>query len=70
MDEQKGEKMNKFIRRISVVLLCFVAVAAINTACSYSVSVAVTEGTASDVIDDTQTTTPDINANLSVPLTP
>lgn len=39
------------------------------SACTYTnVSMAHTEGTASDVIDDTASSTPTISANLEIPL--
>jgi|HubBroStandDraft_4_1064222.scaffolds.fasta_scaffold11096_8 hypothetical protein len=39
------------------------------TSCTYNVSMAHTEGSASDVIDDTQSNTPDISPTITVPLT-
>lgn len=35
--------------------------------CTYNVSMAHTEGTAEDVIDDTQSNTPNVSPNLSIP---
>lgn len=40
------------------------------TGCTYNISMAHTEGTATDVIDDTATNTPDIKPTLTVPLAP
>jgi len=40
------------------------------TACTYNVSMAHTQGTADDVIDDTASNTPNVSPNITVPLTP
>ena len=37
------------------------------TACTYNISMAHTEGAASDVIDDTATNTPDVSPTLTIP---
>ncbi len=50
-------------RLISISLLFLMS------ACTLNVSMANTEGKAEDVIDDTQTNSPDISPNLSIPLT-
>ncbi len=50
-------------RLISISLLF------LTSACTFNLSMANTEGKAEDVIDDTQTNTPDISPNLSIPLT-
>lgn len=36
--------------------------------CTYSVNVAHTEGTTSDLIDETQSNEPDISPNISLPI--
>lgn len=38
--------------------------------CTYNVSMAHTEGTATDTIDDTASNTPNVSPNVTVPLTP
>lgn len=38
------------------------------TSCSYNVSMAHTEGTATDIIDDNMTNQPDVSPNLSIPV--
>jgi hypothetical protein len=38
--------------------------------CTYSITMVHTEGTANDVVDETQSTQADIKPNLTVPLTP
>lgn len=38
--------------------------------CTYTVSMAHTQGTADDVIDDTATNTPNIAPNVTIPMTP
>jgi len=40
------------------------------SSCTYNVSMAHTQGTADDVIDDTASNTPNISPNVTVPLTP
>ncbi len=37
--------------------------------CTYNISMAHTEGTASDVIDDTQSNAPDVSPTVSIPAT-
>jgi hypothetical protein len=37
------------------------------TACTYSINQVHTEGTATDVVDENQTASPDISPNLQVP---
>lgn len=39
-------------------------------ACSYNVSMAHTQGTADDVIDDTMSNTPTVSPTLTVPISP
>lgn len=41
---------------------------AILSACTYSITMVHTEGSASDVVDETQTSTPEVNASLSLPI--
>lgn len=38
--------------------------------CTYNISMAHTEGTASDVIDDTASNTPEVSPTITLPLTP
>ena len=38
------------------------------TACTYSVNLVHTEGSASDVVDDTQSASPNVSPTLDVPL--
>lgn len=40
------------------------------TSCTYNVSMAHTQGTADDVIDDTASNTPNVSPTVTVPLTP
>jgi hypothetical protein len=47
-----------------ISLACFCTL----TACTYNISMAHTEGTATDVIDDTQSNTPDIKPTLTIPM--
>ena len=38
--------------------------------CTYNISMAHTEGTATDTIDDTDTITPDVSPTITLPLVP
>ena len=40
------------------------------TSCTYNVSMAHTEGTATDTIDDTASNTPNVSPTVNVPVTP
>lgn len=40
------------------------------SSCTYNVSMAHTQGTADDVIDDTASNTPNVSPTVTVPLTP
>ena len=51
----------KKLKSIVLLWICPLAMAS----CSYSVTMAHTEGTASDVIDETMTNDPDLQANLT-----
>lgn len=53
---------NYFIKAIICIIILFVV------SCTVNVSMAHTEGTASDVIDDTATTSPDISPTIDLPL--
>jgi len=55
-------KMKKFL--FLIMVCCFL------TSCTYNISMAHTEGTASDVIDDTQSNTPDVSPTITVPISP
>ncbi len=57
--------MKKFVLfTLSLSVLCFM------TACTYNVSMAHTQGTADDVIDDTASNTPTVSPTVNVPVTP
>jgi hypothetical protein len=40
------------------------------TSCTYNVSMAHTQGTATDTIDDTASNTPNVSPNINIPVTP
>lgn len=40
------------------------------SSCTYNISMAHTEGTADDVIDDTATNTPNLSPTITIPLSP
>jgi hypothetical protein len=52
------------------VLSTTLAILTCLTACTYNVSMAHTQGTATDTIDDTASNTPNVSPNVTVPLTP
>lgn len=52
------------------MLKCIIPFIILLKACTYNVSMAHTEGTATDTIEDTSTNTPNIVPTISVPITP
>lgn len=50
----------------STTLFCLTCL----TSCTYNVSMAHTQGTATDTIDDTASNAPNVSPNVTVPLTP
>jgi hypothetical protein len=57
--------MKKFVLKALAGL-----VLASTTACTYNVSMAHTQGTADDVIDDTASNTPNVSPTVTIPVTP
>lgn len=58
--------MKRFVLKsflLSTLVFCM-------TSCTYNVSMAHTQGTADDVIDDTASNTPNVSPTVTVPLTP
>ena len=53
----------RYMKRIALLLA-----ALFMTSCTYNVSMAHTEGTATDTIQDTQTDTPTVSPQFSIPL--
>ena len=49
--------------------LCFIALFSL-TACTYNVSMSHVSGSATDTMDDAQTTTPTVSPNISIPVKP
>ncbi len=66
MDET-DKKYFRFLRIIAILVLLGFAVIFI-TSCTISMNMVSTEGTASDVIDETQAPTNDVKADVSVPI--
>ena len=56
--------MNSFVLK----LLSLVMLATCMTSCTYNVSMAHTQGTADDVIDDTASNTPNVSPTITVPV--
>lgn len=48
-----------------VITACFLCL----TSCTYNISMAHTEGFATDTIDDTASNTPDVSPEISIPAT-
>lgn len=48
--------------------LILVALTVLLASCTYNVSMAHTEGTATDTIEDSQTTSPNVKADVKVPI--
>ena len=53
------EDVMKYVPYLALAALC---------SCTYSITMVHTEGTASDVVDETQTAEPDIKADVSLPM--
>lgn len=53
-----------------VLNILFGIVLAFTTSCTYNISMAHTEGSAVDIIDDNATNTPTVSPKISVPLAP
>lgn len=58
--------MNSFVLKFFALVLLATSL----TACTYNVSMAHTQGTADDVIDDTASNTPNVAPNITIPVTP
>lgn len=50
-----------------IALISIIACGFMLSGCTYSVTLAHTEGTATDLIDETQRADPDVKADLSIP---
>lgn len=57
--------MRKIIEKGIILVSCLSL-----TGCTYNISMAHTEGTASDVIDDTQSNTPSTSISVPIKVTP
>jgi len=51
------------------ILMCLV-LSLVMTGCTYNVSMAHTEGSAEDVIDDTASNTPNVSPTVTIPFEP
>lgn len=58
--------MKLFISLAFVSLLAGILIGCL-TACTYSINMVHTQGSASDVVDETQSNEPDVKADLSIP---
>lgn len=50
--------------------LLMMVICVLMTGCTYNISMAHTEGTATDVIDDTQSNEPNVSPTVTVPVSP
>lgn len=57
--------MRVFIYFLSALIIGILV--GVLTSCTYSITMVHTEGQASDVVDETQTNTPDVKADVSIP---
>lgn len=53
-----------------ILFSCFKICTLCLTSCSYNISMAHTSGTATDVIDDNASNTPNIAPNVNIPVSP
>lgn len=56
--------------KIFLGLICLFFILTILESCTYNISMAHTSGTATDVIDDTASNTPNVSPTVTVPMTP
>lgn len=75
MQLKKGGKMIKNYKELTLYLASFLLIlfltiifTLIFTGCTISVTTLHTQGTASDVVDEQQTSTPTVNASAEIPL--
>jgi hypothetical protein len=61
----KGNEMREMV--LMILLIVIIVFGFILNSCTYSVTLAHTEGQATDLIDETQTAQPDVQADLTIP---
>ncbi len=58
----------KFLSVVAIFIICFIFfMSLIMFSCTYNISMVHTEGTATDLIDTSQTPTSDLQADISLP---
>lgn len=57
----------KEIITLLIFIVIFIACSLAMTSCTYSINLVHTQGTASDVVDETQSAEPDIKTEISIP---
>ncbi len=72
MHEEFEETRSNVMRAVWFMMLIVGIVALFSTisSCTYSITMVHTEGTASDVVDETATNSPDIKPDITIPITP
>ena len=50
------------------MIILLIAFCLILNGCTYSITMVHTEGQASDVVDETQTNTPDVKTDMNIPM--
>lgn len=72
MDSQL-EKTRSIIKRSALFMIVMLGIVFLSVAissCTYSITMVHTEGTASDVVDETATNSPNVSPDIKIPITP
>lgn len=72
MHEDFEETRSNVIRVVWFMMIIVGIFALVTTisSCTYSITMVHTEGTASDVVDETATTSPNVSPDIKIPITP
>lgn len=71
--QSEHEQVREMMKRMTCLIFlvaCLLVAGVYLTGCTYSITMVHTEGTASDVVDETATNSPDIKPDITIPLTP
>ena len=71
--QNEYEQVREMMKRITGLLFliaCLLMCAVYLTGCTYSITMVHTEGTASDVVDETATNSTDVSPDIKLPMTP
>ena len=72
MREEFEETRSNVMRFVWFMLIVVGVCAFVSSlsSCTYSITMVHTEGTASDVVDETATNSPDVRPDITIPITP